>query len=119
MRQDSFDDTASEGYSSRKCSDELQYESLSKSCRAFSEQRTESISIPGSLTPSMNPSISSDQNSIEDSNSLSNVWKTANMKIACIPKDKQNSKQGRSHSDIGVLGKSILKSAMTKRQSQT
>ena len=119
MRQDSFDDTASEGYSSRKCSDEIQYESLSTSCRSFPEQRTESISIPGSLTPSMSPSISSEQNSIEDSKSLSSVWKTANVKIACLPKDKHNSKQGRSHSDIGVLGKSLLKSAMTKRQSQT
>ena len=119
VRQDSFDDTASEGYSSRKCSDDIQYESLSKNCRAISDYRTENISIPGRLTPIMSHSLSSEQNSIEDSKSLSIVWKAANMKIVGIPKDKQNSKQGRSNSDISVLGKSLLKSAMTKRQSQT
>ena len=85
VRQDSFDDTASEGYSSRKCSDELQYESLSKSCRMNSGQRSESIPIAQSLPHQVSSSISSDQNSTEDSNSLSNVWKTANIVNKQLP----------------------------------
>ena len=118
-RQNSFDDTASEGYSSRKCSDELQYESLSKSFSTNLDPRKESVPIQGSFSNIINSGIPSKQSSIENSITIANVWKTANMKISCVPKDKQSSKQGRSNSDLSILGKSIVKSTMTKRRSQT
>ena len=85
----------------------------------ISDPKTESIAIPGTYSQGISPCFSSKQSSIENSITISNVWKTANMKISCVPKDKQSSKPGRSNSDISVLGNSVLKSVMTKRQSNS
>ena len=85
----------------------------------ISDPRTESIAIPATYSNGITPGVSSKQSSIENSITISNVWKTANMKISCVPKDKLSSKTGRSNSDISVLGNSVLKSVMTKRQSNS
>ena len=78
---DSLEDTSSEGYSSRKSSDEIQYESLSKSIsgRMLSEAKSACASRRNSFIPvNANHSRLVRQNSV-DKPSISNIWKTANL----------------------------------------
>ena len=118
---DSLEDTSSEGYCSRKSSDELQYESLSKSIsgRMLYEQKSACSSRRNSLMPvNANHGRLVRQNSV-DKPSISSIWKTANSKMSAKQIEKTSVHPGRSNSDISMLGKSVLKSALTKKTSHS
>ena len=123
---DSFEETSSEGYSSRKSSDELQHESLSKSVsgRMLLEAKSACTSRRNSFIPmNINPLGLVRQNNV-DKSPISNILKTTNVWKASSANLKTSSTQlekhifpGRSNSDISLLGKSVVKSPLTKKTS--
>ena len=126
-QHDSLEDTLSEGYSSRKSSDELQHERFSKSIstRILLEAKSACTSRRNSFIPINHIGLlqqnSLDKPSISNILKTSNIWKTssANMKTSSMPLEKNSHFPGRSNSDISSLGKSVLKTPLTKKSSHS
>ena len=126
---DSLEDTSSEGYSSRKSSDELQHDSLSKSIggRMLLEAKSACTSRRNSFIPiNINHIGLVRQNSVDKpwiSSILktSSMWKASSANLKMSPRQLENNSNfpGRSNSDISLLGKSVPKSPLTKKTSHS
>ena len=112
-------DTTSEGYCSRKSSDELQHESILEN--AYNRMRMDSklglardarMSCRYSRMPLLQ------QGGAERSPSQSR-WQSANVKRSCMARDKYNVHQTRSNSDINPLRPSVMKSDLIKKTSHS
>ena len=116
---DSSGDTTSEGYCSRKSSDELQHERIL-------ENAYNRIKMDAKLGPARDASMSRrysrmallQQGGAERSPSQSR-WQSANLKRSCMARDKYNVHQTRSHSDIIPLRPSVMKSDLIKKTSHS
>ena len=112
-------DTTSEGYCSRKSSDELQHESILEN--AYNRMKMDSklglardarMSCRYSRMPLLQ------QGGAERSPSQSR-WQSANLKRSCMARDKYNVHQTRSNSDINPLRTSVTKSDLIKKTSHS
>ena len=116
---DSSGDTTSEGYCSRKSSDELQHEQVLEN--AYNRMKMDS-----KLGPARDASMSRrysrmallQQNGAERSPSQSR-WQSANLKRSCMARDKYNVHQTRSNSDINPIRPSVMKSDLIKKTSHS
>ena len=116
---DSSGDTTSEGYCSRKSSDELQHERIL-------ENAYNRIKMDSKLGPARDASMSRrysrmallQQNGAERSPSQSR-WQSANLKRSCMARDKYSVHQTRSNSDINPITPSVMKSDLIKKTSHS
>ena len=116
---DSSGDTTSEGYCSRKSSDELQHERILEN--AYNRIKMDSklgLVRDASISCRYSRMALLQQNGAERSPSQSR-WQSANLKRSCMARDKYNVHQTRSHSDINPVRPTVMKSDLIKKTSHS
>ena len=116
---DSSGDTASEGYCSRKSSDELQYETILENTYTRTKEDSKfSIARDSTMSCRYNRMASAQQSGLEGSSSQTRL-QSANLKRSCMARDKYNVHQTRSNSDINPIRPSLMKSNLIKKTSHS
>ena len=116
---DSSGDTTSEGYCSRKSSDELQHERILEN--AYNRMKMDSklgLARDASMSCRYSRMALHQQRGAERSPSQSR-WQSANLKRSCMARDKYNVHQTRSNSDINPVRPSVMKSDLIKKTSHS
>ena len=116
---DSSGDTTSEGYCSRKSSDELQHERILDN--AYNRMKMDAklgLARDASISCRYSRMALLQQGGAERSPSQSR-WQSANLKRSCMAREKYNVHQTRSHSDINPLRPSVMKSDLIKKTSHS